>query len=78
MAAPDESLRVYGQPDGEDDQAVPEEGLRGEQGAPARLREDLSHDVKGADGSPITLQEQSGVAFAEASGAADGQDPDPA
>lgn len=75
MADEKEGARLYGMPDPDNRQPPPEQGLRGEQGAAHPARTDLRHPVSGATGEFIAIDEQSGTAFAEATGRADGRDP---
>lgn len=67
--------RIYGAPDPDNRQPTPEQGLRGEQGAAEPMRDDLAHVATLPDGGTIEIEEQSGVAFAEVTGRADGSDP---
>jgi hypothetical protein len=62
--------RVYGAPDPDQQQPPAKQGLRGEQGAAKPLREDLAHDETMPDGRTVEIEEQSGTAFAEVTGAA--------
>lgn len=59
--------RVYGMADEDNRQTPAPEGFRGERGATADDSA-LRHDIA-AGATPIAVQESSGVAFAEASGA---------
>jgi hypothetical protein len=63
---------LYGAPDGKDIESPAPEGLRGEE-APTGDRPDLTRRTVLGDGQSVTLEETSGVAFAEANGA--GQKP---
>ena len=74
--ADDDQARVYGAPDPDNQQPPAKQGLRGEQGAAKPIRTDLIHDERMPDGDTIEIEEQSGTAFAEVTGAADGKDPD--
>jgi len=74
--ADDDRARVYGAPDPDNQQPPAKQGLRGEQGAAKPIRTDLIHDERMPDGDTIEIEEQSGTAFAEVTGAADGKDPD--
>jgi hypothetical protein len=78
MPGPSDSEHVYGMPDPDNRQPVPEQGFRGEQGAAKPLRTDLAHSVQTPQGTTLELQEQSGVAFAESSGLGEGQGADEA
>jgi len=73
--ADDDRARVYGAPDPDDQQPPAEQGLRGEQGAAKPARTDLIHDELLPDGETVEIEEQSGTAFAEVTGAAAGKDP---
>jgi hypothetical protein len=59
--------RIYGMADEENHQTPAPGGVRGE-GAPIVDDPELRHDVT-AGGRKVTVQESSGVAFVEASGA---------
>lgn len=61
---------LYGTPDPKDQPPPPESGLHGERKASAASHPELRHEEKLADGSTVIVEEQSGVAFAEATGAA--------
>ena len=74
--ADDDRARIYGAPDPDNQQPPAKQGLRGEQGAAKPIRTDLIHDERMPDGDTIEIEEQSGTAFAEVTGAADGKDPD--
>lgn len=81
MAGQDSEPRLYGAPDDDNRQPMPEQGLRGEQGAEQPARTDLTHDLRTPTGQVLEVQEQSGVAFTESTGTAGiaGDDPaDPA
>jgi hypothetical protein len=67
--------RIYGTPDPDDQQPPAKEGLRGEQGAAKPMRSDLVHKEKMPDGDTVEIEEQSGTAYAEVTGKADGKDP---
>lgn len=61
---------LYGTPDPKNQPSPPAAGLHGEQKAGAASHPELRHEEKLADGSTVIVEEQSGVAFAEATGAA--------
>lgn len=61
---------LYGTPDPKSQPSPPAAGLHGEQKAGATSHPELRHEEKLADGSTVIIEEQSGVAFAEATGAA--------
>ncbi len=64
-------FRLYGTADPENNQTPPASGMRGEGHA---IHEDtdesLTHEMTSSDGRVLTLEEQSGVSFVEASGRA--------
>lgn len=70
----DDRSRIYGAPDPDDQQPPAEQGLRGEQRPPKPLRSDLTHVEKMPDGHRVAIEEQSGTAFAEVTGKAEGKD----
>jgi hypothetical protein len=72
--ADEDRARIYGAPDPDDQQPPAEQGLRGEQGAAKPGRTDLTHDEPTPDGGTIEIEEQSGTAFAEVTGAAGSKD----
>ena len=53
----------------------PEEGFRGEQSGQRQGRADLTHAETLPDGNRVLIEEESGTAFAEVTGCADGGDP---
>ena len=72
----DDRARIYGAPDPDDQPPPAEQGLRGEQRPPKPLRTDLDHTERMPDGHSVTIEEQSGTAFAEVTGEAGGKDRD--
>jgi hypothetical protein len=73
-----DGFRLYGTADPENNQTPPAGGMRGEGNAtPSGTDESLRHEVMSSDGRRLTLEEQSGVSFVEASGRA-GERPTPA
>ena len=69
-----EGFRLYGTADPENDQAPPAGGMRGEGNAtPEDAGQSLTHEITSSDGRTLTLEEQSGVSFVEASGPASGR-----
>lgn len=66
-----DGFRLYGTADPENNQTPPAGGMRGEGNAiPEGTDESLTHDIVSSDGRTLTLEEQSGVSFVEASGRA--------
>jgi hypothetical protein len=64
-----DGFRLYGTADPENNQTPPAGGMRGEGDAtPAGTDESLTHEMVSSDGRTLTLEEQSGVSFVEASG----------
>ena len=73
-----DGFRLYGTADPENNQTPPAGGMRGEGNAtPSGNDESLRHEMTSSDGRRLTLEEQSGVSFVEASGRA-GERPIPA
>ena len=68
----DDRARIYGAPDTDQQQPPPEQGFRGEQSGAREGRADLAHTERTPDGRKIVLEEDSGTAFAEATGRAGG------
>lgn len=69
-----DGLRLYGTADPENNQTPPAGGMRGEGNAiPDGNDEALTHEMTSSDGHVLTLEEQSGVSFVEASGRAGGR-----
>jgi len=66
----DDRARIYGAPDTDQQQPPPEQGFRGEQSGAREGRPDLAHAERTPDGRKIVLEEDSGTAFAEATGGA--------
>lgn len=66
-----DGFRLYGTADPENNQTPPAGGMRGEGNAiPEGTDESLTHEMTSSDGRVLTLEEQSGVSFVEASGRA--------
>ncbi|MBB3345740.1 hypothetical protein [Sphingomonas sp. BK069] len=66
-----DGFRLYGTADPENNQTPPAGGMRGEGNAiPEGSDESLTHEMTSSDGRVLTLDEQSGVSFVEASGRA--------
>lgn len=71
-----DDARTYGMPDPDNRQPPGEEGLRGEESGQRRGRDDLAHTESLPDGDQVLIEEDSGTAFAEVTGHADGKAPD--
>lgn len=67
--------RTYGMPDPGNRRPPGEEGFRGEESGQRRGRADLTHAAMLPDGNCVLIEEESGTAFAEMTGLADGRDP---
>jgi hypothetical protein len=66
-----DGFRLYGTADPQNNQSPPAGGMRGEGNAiPEGADASLTHEMRSSDGRVLTLEEQSGVSFVEASGRA--------
>lgn len=63
-----DETRIYGAPESGSERPPAKQGVRGENRAEPST--DYAHDVSLADGRTVTVTEDSGVAFAEATGRA--------
>jgi hypothetical protein len=71
MPHPGDDPRVYGMPDPSNRQPPGEEGMRGEEGAQREADPEFAHTEILPDGRKVVIEEDSGVAYAEATGKTD-------